>query len=622
MKPIVGHAIVSCYVDAASLLVMVLLLLLSERIRSRKTESLRIYHLLCLVVTVTCVNCFVFNAMYGQPAPWCHTVALISRSLWEFYVLGTVCLWLAYVDTMLYGKQEKWTLLRIIRITPVSVFVVLLIINPFTGIIFTIAEDNSLQPKLLFYLMMATNFLLFLSSAVAVWHYDRKNSKVRFLRLTPMIISVFVALLPQFFSPYSTGIMGYAIGMLLFYFSMITEIQFIDEESGLYNRGYLTYLFDMALAGKDSTHSALILEADGNMPACFEILTNVLHQNGDVVRVEDKKFMMFSRIDSRSTMGYISSLVDEAVEKHNKEHPDEKVKISQRCSMRTGGQDSFAFLSSIMEDKDAGDEMRGIVSMISELDRLDKELELAADIQVSVLPTSFPAFPNRTEFDLYASMTPAKEVGGDFYDFFLIDDDHLALVIADVSGKGIPSSLFMMTSKALIKNQLMDGCTPAEALERMNNQLCEHNSSMMFVTVWLAVAELSPGKGVAVNAGHENPALRRTGGNFQLLRYKHGIFAGVNKNVKYEEREFYLYPGDCIFVYTDGVPEANNEAAEMFGEERMVAALNKDPDATPEELIHSMRDAVDQFAAGADQFDDITMLCMKYYGTKGKKEKG
>ena len=180
----------------------------------------------------------------------------------------------------------------------------------------------------------------------------------------------------------------------------------------------------------------------------------------------------------------------------------------------------------------------------------------------------------------------------------------------------------MMTSKALIKNQLMDGCTPAEALERMNNQLCEHNSSMMFVTVWLAVVELSTGKGVAVNAGHENPALRRTGGNFQLLRYKHGIFAGVNKNVKYEEREFYLYPGDCIFVYTDGVPEANNEAAEMFGEERMVAALNKDPDATPEELIHSMRDAVNQFAAGADQFDDITMLCMKYYGTKGQKEKG
>ena len=262
--------------------------------------------------------------------------------------------------------------------------------------------------------------------------------------------------------------------------------------------------------------------------------------------------------------------------------------------------------------------MLGVVSMISELDRLDEELKLAGDIQLNMLPMNFPAFPDRTEFDLYASMTPAKEVGGDFYDFFLVDRDHLALVIADVSGKGIPASLFMMVSKTLIKNQLMSGCDPAEALKKVNLQLCERNSSMMFVTVWLAVLELSTGKGMACNAGHEDPCLRRAGKDFELLKYKHGMFAGVMETARYQNREFELHPGDCIFVYTDGVPEANNAFNDMFGTERMIATLNEDPDASPEDLIRHTHNAVDVFAGGADQFDDITMLCLKYYGAREK----
>ena len=260
------------------------------------------------------------------------------------------------------------------------------------------------------------------------------------------------------------------------------------------------------------------------------------------------------------------------------------------------------------------DQMNTIREMTAEKERINTEMNLARDIQVSALPNRFPVFPERREFDLFASMTPAREVGGDFYDFFLIDDDHLAMVIADVSGKGIPASLFMMVSKTLIKNQLMSGADPASTLERVNQQLSEGNDSMMFVTVWLAVLEISTGKGVACNAGHERPVLRRDGGDFELLHYKHDRFVGPWKKASYHNREFEMHPGDCILVYTDGVAEANNTAGELFGEKRITETLNQYPDAEPEMLIRHLHDAVNRFAGSAEQFDDITMLCFRYFG--------
>ena len=249
-----------------------------------------------------------------------------------------------------------------------------------------------------------------------------------------------------------------------------------------------------------------------------------------------------------------------------------------------------------------------------EQERIAKELEMARDIQASALPQTFPAFPDRTEFDLFASMTPAKAVGGDFYDFFPVDSDHIALVIADVSGKGIPAALFMMASRTLIRNEMMGGCDPATALQRANLQLCERNDSGMFVTVWLAVVEISTGKGVACNAGHENPALQRAGGEFELLEYRHNLFVGAVSMAKYQNREFELHPGDCVFVYTDGVPEAIDDSESMFSEERLLDALNRHADASPEELVHAVHEAVDQFAGDAAQFDDITMLCFRLKG--------
>ena len=620
MNAIIGEAIVSCYVNAASLLVITVLMLFSYMIRSHRGITLRLFRAIGVCIAVNSVMSFIYNAMYMQTAPWCHTVAMAAKTLRECAVLCTVMLWLVYVYHKLFSRKRKHVIMFRLALLPLAVLLILLGVNLFTGIMFTFSGDNQLEPRLLLYILYAVAFVYFCSAAIIVRFYDRKTTKIRFLRISPMIISVIVASGTQFFTPYDIGILGYVAGLMLLHLSIAGEYRFVDEESGLYNRGYLAYLFDLALAGKNDTCSVLILEADGDLRAAFTILRRVLHQDGDVIRTEDKKFMMFSRESSRSTIQYLSSLVDEAVDRHNAEYPEEKVQITAHCRMRKRDEDSFTFLRAAMDNKEAGDEMRGIVSMISELDRLDKELKFAADIQINMLPTAFPAFPDRTEFDLYASMTPAKEVGGDFYDFFLIDGDHLGLVIADVSGKGIPAALFMAVSKSLIKNQLMSGCDPATALERVNLQLCERNSSMMFVTVWLAVLEISSGRGTACNAGHENPGLQRGGGDFELLRYKHDMFIGVNKKARYQNREFELHPGDCVFVYTDGVPEASNAATEMFGEERLVSTLNRNRGAGPEELIQSVREAVNRFADNAPQFDDITMLCLKYYGAHTEKE--
>ncbi len=613
-------AIVACYIDAAAILAMVVLLLQSGHLRKQNTLSMRVYYVLSWQVLFTAVACFVFNTMYRQTAPWCHTVALISRTLWDYSVLAADFLWLTYVDVKLFGTKKRGTFTRIVRILPLIIFLILLVINLFTGIIFTIADDNSLQPKPLFNLMTLTMILYFCMSALIVWYFDHKKTKVRFLHIEPMIISVVAALIPQYTTSYGTGILGFVIGITLLYFSMIDEFSFLDDESQLYNERFLSYIIDNTIARKKTFHSALILEADGYLPASFEILRNTLHKNNDVIRIDKKRFLMFSGSDSLSALQLLSTHVEEAVKAYNDNHPKEKTQITVRCRMRKQDETAYSFLRKVVDEKEAGDPIHGVVSMISELDRLDKELKLAADIQLNALPMNFPAFPDRTEFDLYASMTPAKEVGGDFYDFFLIDNDHLALIIADVSGKGIPASLFMMTSKTLIKNQLMSGYDPAEAMERVNLQLCEHNDSRMFVTVWLAVVEISTGKGLACNAGHENPCIRRSGDGFEVLKYRHNIFAGISKKAKYQNREFEVFPGDCIFVYTDGVPEANNTLEEMFGEEKLIETLNQNPDATPEEFIRTVYKAVDLFDENTPQFDDITMLCFKYYGTEDKME--
>lgn len=289
-----------------------------------------------------------------------------------------------------------------------------------------------------------------------------------------------------------------------------------------------------------------------------------------------------------------------------------------RLNIRTGDEIENLSLSLQTMEKEVSAYENDLTRVTAEKEHIQTELNLAGNIQKGIIPNIFPAYPDRAEFDLFASMDPAKEVGGDFYDFFLIDPDHLCMVMADVSGKGVPASLFMMVSKILIKNRVQNGDSPAQALENVNRQLMEGNKMDMFVTVWLAILEISTGKGIAANAGHEHPALRRKDGSFELEVYCHSPAVGMMEGIRYREHEFELHPGDSLFVYTDGVPEASNSSNELFGPDRMLAALNRDPDADPVTILRNVAESINTFVAGAEQFDDTTMLCLKYKGQTGK----
>ena len=244
----------------------------------------------------------------------------------------------------------------------------------------------------------------------------------------------------------------------------------------------------------------------------------------------------------------------------------------------------------------------------------ESELNMAASIQLHMLPSIFPPFPERDDFDIYASMNPAKEVGGDFYDFFLIDDDHLGLVMADVSGKGVPAALFMMASKILIQNYALLGMSPKEVLESANDRICSNNREEMFVTVWFGSLDLRTGVLTCANAGHEYPVLKNPDGSFELIKDKHGFVIGGLGGVKYREYELNLKPGSKLFLYTDGLPEATDSAGELFGTDRMLEALKQVENGEPQAILEGVDSVVNRFVGEAPQFDDLTMLCLEYRG--------
>ena len=256
----------------------------------------------------------------------------------------------------------------------------------------------------------------------------------------------------------------------------------------------------------------------------------------------------------------------------------------------------------------------------AEKERSATELALASRIQAASVPSVFPAFPERTDFDIHASMTPAKGVGGDFYDFYLIDGDHLAVTIADVSGKGIPAALFMMITMVLVRTAVENEWanktepSPANVLRKVNDQICGKNPEDMFVTVWLGVLELSTGRMKAVNGGHEYPFLKTPGGSFEVLKDRHGLVLGGMPGVRYRDYEIAMEPGSKLFVYTDGVPEATNAAEELFGLDRTAEALREAGEETPEAILAAVDARVRDFVGDAPQFDDLTMLCLHYRG--------
>ena len=260
-----------------------------------------------------------------------------------------------------------------------------------------------------------------------------------------------------------------------------------------------------------------------------------------------------------------------------------------------------------------------LTSVTAEKERIGAELSIASTIQENSIPNIFPAFPSRKDFDIYASMTPAKEVGGDFYNFFLIDEDHIAMVIADVSGKGIPAALFMMVTNILISDRTHMGGTPAEILTFVNNNICEHNRADMFVTVWLGILEISSGRLVCANAGHDDPAICRKNGGFDTVKSKHSLVIGAMPGIRYKDCEIQLEKGDKVFLYTDGLPEATDKNNKMFTIERMLGALNKYKDEMPQRILECVKKEVDAFVGDAPQFDDLTMLCLELKESGNKK---
>ncbi len=282
-----------------------------------------------------------------------------------------------------------------------------------------------------------------------------------------------------------------------------------------------------------------------------------------------------------------------------------------RLEIHTGDEiESLAEAIKTME-REINDYIDNLTLVTAEKERIGAELDVAKHIQASMLPCIFPAFPERPELDIYATMTPAKEVGGDFYDFFLVDDDRLAMVMADVSGKGVPAALFMVIAKTLIKNVTQTGLSPSDVLEKVNNQLCVGNEAEMFVTVWLGILEISTGKLTCSNAGHEYPVIKRRDGDYELIKDKHGFVLAGMEGSHYKEYELHINAGDRLFLYTDGVAEATDVHNELYGTDRMLKALNDNKNEDCEVLLGRMMQDIDSFVGEAPQFDDITMLSLE-----------
>lgn len=250
-----------------------------------------------------------------------------------------------------------------------------------------------------------------------------------------------------------------------------------------------------------------------------------------------------------------------------------------------------------------------------ERQRISTELDVATRIQADMLPCIFPAFPDRPEFDIYASMNPAKEVGGDFYDFFMVDETHLALVIADVSGKGVPAALFMVIGKTLIKDHTKPNVDLGDVFSEVNDLLCESNNEGLFITAFEGILDLVTGEFRFVNAGHELPFIAKSGGTYEPHKLRAGFVLAGMENTKYQSGSIQLSPGDKIFQYTDGVTEATNKDHELYGMKRLADILAQNTDKKPAELLPAIKADIDAFVGEAPQFDDITMLCVEYLHT-------
>jgi sigma-B regulation protein RsbU (phosphoserine phosphatase) len=403
-----------------------------------------------------------------------------------------------------------------------------------------------------------------------------------------------------------------------------------EENYGLFDnpaQGFPPYITNTEEYGWLCSTGAPVFAADGRVVAYVMVdisMDRVMQNRQDyLVRlflilsgVTAVLILLLIRIVNRAVVKPINQLAAAAVsyvtDRNTAGRANDRSLLEQ-LEIHTG--DEVENLSNAMKqmERDITGYIQNLTAVTAEKERIGAELDVATKIQASMLPRIFPPFPERAEFDLYATMQPAKEVGGDFYDFFLVDANTLVVVMADVSGKGVPAALFMVIAKTLIKNNTQAGKSPKEVFETVNNILCENNEADMFVTAFLGYLDIPTGKFTYVNAGH-NPPLLCANGRYGWLKSKVNFVLAGMEDTRYDQYEIALIPGDGIFLYTDGVTEAVNPREELYGESQLLDTVNGFLELSPREFIVRTKKEIEAFASGTEQADDITMLTLKYKG--------
>ncbi len=317
--------------------------------------------------------------------------------------------------------------------------------------------------------------------------------------------------------------------------------------------------------------------------------------------------LVYSMFLYRGVLLPILAVTDEAKRFADSNTPSDKL-----SSMKNN--DEIGVLAKAVNKMEADimDYIENLTIITAEKERIGAELSIATQIQADMLPSIFPAFPERPEFDIYATMNPAKEVGGDFYDFFMVDERHLAIVMADVSGKGVPAALFMVIGKTLIKDHTQPGRDLGEVFTEVNDLLCESNSEGLFITAFEGVLDLVSGEFTFVNAGHEIPFICKKGGSYEPYKVRAGFVLAGMEGIRYQCGSMQLSPGDRLFQYTDGVTEATDKDGKLYGMCRLGEVLGQNASLPPTELLVKIKEDIDTFVGDAPQFDDITMLCLEY----------
>lgn len=417
----------------------------------------------------------------------------------------------------------------------------------------------------------------------------------------------------------ATGFDRYEFGFV----SQDTDPQYVEELKRIINTGGRAekYLYSYSESGAHTTAGLAVKDSAGNVVAVIgvekpmTILENARSEYVKKVALITVNMMLLTILLYVLWLNYmliqpIVEITNEAMRfADNSEEPASSLKaVKNRYEIGT-----LAVSIQKMES-DIKNYIENLTTVTAEKERIGAELNVATHIQSSMLPRIFPPFPDRKEFDIFASMTPAKEVGGDFYDFFMVDNTHLAIVMADVSGKGVPAALFMVIGKTLIKDHTQPGVSLGDIFSDVNNILCDSNSEGMFITAFEGVLDLETGELAYANAGHEMPYIYRKGESFEPYKVKAGFVLAGMEDLRYKEGRVQLSPGDKIFLYTDGVPEATDAYNGMYGLERMQNILNEHKGKNPKEILAEVKEDVDRFVKDAPQFDDLTMLCLEYKG--------